>query len=197
MSLETSPKSKKYQIILADPPWSYNDKMIGHQGAETHYRTMNNKDICALPIQELSDKNCCLFMWATSPLLLEAFEVIKSWGFKFKTVAFCWNKQSKNGKWISNMGRWTMGNVEICLLGVKGHPKRVVKNIKQLVIAERKRHSEKPQEIRNRIVQLMGDLPRVELFARQKTEGWDCVGNDINGKDIRQELEKMINGQAT
>ena len=171
---------KKYQIIYADPPWSYNDKMKGHQGAETHYRTMNNKDICALPISELADKNCVLFMWATSPLLPEAFEAMKSWGFKYKTVAFCWNKQSKNGKWISNMGRWTMGNIEMCLLGVRGKPKRVIKNVKQLVIAERKRHSQKPVEVAERIVELMGDLPRIELFARQRTPGWDVWGDEVS-----------------
>lgn len=173
----------KYQIIYADPPWSYSDTQksggTAFFGVSVRYNTMNNSEIAKLPISDMADKDCCLFMWATSPLLPEALETIKSWGFKFKTVAFCWNKQSKNGKWISNMGRWTMGNVEICLLGVKGKPKRVVKNIKQLVIAERKRHSEKPEEVRKRIVELMGDLPRIELFARQKTEGWDVWGNEV------------------
>ena len=174
---------KKYKIIYADPPWSYNDTQksggTAFFGASVRYNTMNNADISKLPIGDMADKDCCLFMWATSPLLPEAIETIKAWGFKFKTMAFCWNKQSKNGKWISNMGRWTMGNVEVCLLGVKGKPKRIVKNIKQLVIAERKRHSEKPTEVRNRIVELMGDIPRIELFARQKTEGWDVWGNEV------------------
>lgn len=140
---------------------------------------MNNKDIGMLPISGLADKDCVLFMWATSPLLPEALEVMKAWGFKYKTVAFCWNKQTKNSKWVSNMGRWTMGNVEICILGVNGKPKRIIKNVKQLVIAERKRHSEKPQEVRTRIVDLMGDIPRIELFARVKTEGWDVWGNEV------------------
>ena len=171
---------KKYKIIYADPPWSYSDKMTGHgQGAETHYKTMNNKDISNLPIGTLADKDCVLFLWATSPLLPEAFETIKAWGFKYKTVAFCWNKQTKHGKWVSNMGRWTMGNVEVCLLAVKGKPKRIVKNIKQLVIAERKKHSQKPLEVSDRIVELMGDLPRIELFAREKSEGWDVWGNEV------------------
>jgi len=174
---------KKYQIIYADPPWSYKDTQksggTAYFGASVRYNTMNNLDIAELPIDNLADTDCTLFIWATSPLLPEALKVINSWGFKFKTVAFCWNKQSKNGKWISNMGRWTMGNIEICILAVKGHPKRIAKNIKQLVIAERKRHSEKPDEVRNRIVKLMGDLPRIELFARQKTEGWDAWGNEV------------------
>ena len=182
MTLSDTPpsiKKKKYQIIYADPPWCYNDKMKGHQGAETHYKTMNNKDICTLPIQQLVDKNCVLFMWATSPLLPKAFEVIQAWGFKYKTIAFCWNKQTKHGKWVSNLGRWTMGNVELCLLSVRGKPKRIIKNIKQLVIAKRKRHSQKPDEVRERIVQLIGNLPRIELFAREKTPGWDVWGNEV------------------
>jgi site-specific DNA-methyltransferase (adenine-specific) len=179
---------KKYQIIYADPPWSYNDTQksggTAFFGASVRYPLMANKDILKLPIAEMAEKDCVLFMWATSPLLPESIETIRAWGFKYKTVAFCWNKQSKNGKWISNMGRWTMGNVEICLLGVKGKPKRILKNIKQLVIAERKRHSEKPPEVRNRIVELMGDLPRIELFAREKTEGWDSWGNEVES-DIK------------
>jgi len=174
---------KKYQIIYADPPWSYQDTQksggTAFFGASVRYNTMKNKDILSLPISELADKDSVLFMWATSPLLPEALETIKAWGFKFKTIAFVWNKQTKNNINISNMGRWTMGNVEIVLLGVKGKPKRIIKNIKQLVIAERKRHSEKPQEVRDRIVSLMGDLPRIELFARQKTEGWDVWGNEV------------------
>ena len=185
-----------------NPPWSYNDtqKSGGNAffGASARYNTMNNKDICELPIQKLADKDCVLFLWATSPLLPEAFKVIDGWGFKYKTVVFCWNKQTKNKKWVSNMGRWTMGNIEICLLATKGHPKRIVKNIKQLVIAERKKHSQKPTKVRDRIVKLMGDLPRIELFARKENilfdnfEGWDYIGNDINGKDIRETLKDMI-----
>ena len=104
---------------------------------------------------------------------------MQAWGFKYKTVAFCWSKHTKNGKKVKNLGRWTMGNVELCLLGVKGKPKRQVKNVYQLVEAERTKHSKKPDEVRKRIVQLMGELPRVELFAREKTPGWDVWGNEV------------------
>lgn len=185
---------KKYQIIYADPPWSYNDTQksggTAYFGASVRYPTMNNVDIAGLDVDAIADKNCVLFLWATSPLLQEAINTIVSWGFRYKTIAFCWNKQSKRGKWISNMGRWTMGNVEICLLAVKGSPKRVVKNVKQLVIAERKRHSEKPDEVRKRIVELMGDIPRVELFARQKTEGWDVWGNEVESDIVLKKESK-------
>ena len=171
---------KKYQVIYADPPWSYNDKMKGHgQGAETHYTTQSLDWIKSLPINDIAEKNCVLFMWAVSPLLPEAFEVIRAWGFKYKTVGFCWSKQTKNGLWVSNLGRWTMGNIEVCLLATRGRPQRQVNNIKQLVIVQRTLHSRKPEEVRERITELMGDVPRIELFARERAENWDAWGNEI------------------
>lgn len=172
---------KKYQIIYADPPWSYNDKMSGHSFSLDHeYQTQSLEWIKSLNVELITDKNCALFLWATSPLLPEAFEVVKAWGFKYKTVAFCWVKQSINGKQIHNLGKWTMGGVELCLLATKGKPQRILKNVKQVVIAERTKHSKKPEEVRKRIVDLMGEISRIELFARQKTEGWDVWGNEVS-----------------
>ena len=178
---------KKYQTIYADPPWKYNDKQsyngTSTLGASSHYPTMSLEDICNLGIglRSLMADDCVLFLWATSPLLPEAIEVIKAWGFKYKTLAFCWSKETVNGIKIANMGKWTMGNVELCLLGTRGHPHRESKRVRQLVEALREGHSKKPDEIGSRIVELMGDLPRIELFARQKVEGWDCWGNEVEG----------------
>ena len=179
---------KKYQIIYADPPWSYNDKMIGYGGAGAEYKTQDLNWIKSLKVNEISHKNSVLFIWAVSPLLPEAFEVINSWGFKYKTVAFCWNKTNKGGSLVANMGRWTMGNIELCLLATKGKPKRICKNIRQQVSALREGHSKKPDIIRNRIVELMGDIPRLELFCRddglinlfgeKRMDGWDVFGNE-------------------
>jgi len=176
---------KKYKVIYADPAWSYNDK-LGNDinfGAvnndKTGYVTQSKDWIKNLNVGGVADKDCVLFMWAVSPLLPEALEVMKSWGFKYITVAFVWSKHTKNKIKVSNMGRWTMGNVEVCLLGKKGKPQRICKNVKQLVEAERTEHSKKPSEVRDRIVELMGDVPRIELFARQKVEGWDSWGNEI------------------
>lgn len=171
---------KKYQIIYADPPWSYNDKMSGHSFSLDHeYETQSKKWIAQLPVEDIAEKDCVLFLWAVSPQLPEALEVMNAWKFKYITIAFVWNKKSKNGLNISNLGRWTMGNVEVCLLGRRGKPKRISRNIKQLVEAERTVHSKKPDEVRKRILELMGDLPRIELFARQKTPGWDVWGNEV------------------
>ena len=180
----------KYQIIYADPPWSYNDK--GCTGnCEAQYKTMTIQDICSLPIKNITADNCVLFLWTTSPLLDEGIATINAWGFKYKTVAFCWSKHTKNEKPVSNLGRWTMGNVELCLLGVKGTPNswRQDKSIKQLVWAERTKHSKKPDEVGRRIVKLLGDRPRIELFAREKTEGWDVWGNEVESDIILEKEE--------
>lgn len=188
---------KKYQIIYADPPWSYKDTMGGYRlSANAHYETQTLDWIKNLPIKQIADKNCVLFLWATNPLLPEAFEVIKAWGFTYKTVAFSWSKTSNKGNLVYNLGGWTMGNVESVLLATKGKPKRIRKDIKQLVIATRKRHSQKPDAIRNLIVDLMGDKPRVELFARHETDnpkrfkGWDVFGNEVSNSIAMPASEK-------
>jgi len=172
---------KKYSIIYADPPWRYKDQKNNdpNMGGIT-YPTMDLEEIKSLPINDISDKDCALFLWATMPLLPEALEVIKSWGFKYTTCAFTWVKQNPKGEGIySGLGHWTNGNAELCLFAKKGTPKRNEKNVKQIVLSPRSRHSEKPNEVRNRIVRLIGDLPRIELFARQKIEGWDIWGNEL------------------
>lgn len=177
----------KYKVIYADPPWSYGDKMAGHSFSLDHeYPTMTNQDLLALGggVKNLCEKDAILFLWATSPNLPIAFEVISAWGFKYKTVAFCWSKRTSGGKEVANLGRWTMGNIEIVLLATRGKPQRIIKNVRQLVVAERTRHSAKPEEVRKRIEELMGDVPRIELFARERKEGWHAFGNEIIS-DIR------------
>lgn len=173
--------NKKYDVIYADPPWQYGDKLSGKgMTGACPYPTMKLEDICNLPIQRLAKKDCFLFMWVTMPMLQEGLEVIKSWGFKYRTCAFCWVKTNpKSGTLVSGMGKYTMGNAELCLLARKGTPKRVSKSVKQIVLEPRKRHSEKPNEVRNRILELCGGGDFIELFARQQTEGWDCWGNEV------------------
>ena len=183
MKVDIYNTDKKYNIIYADPPWTYKTWTAkgGHKSASAHYPTMKKEEIQAMGdiIKNISDDNCILFLWVTMPNLIEGIELIEKWGFKYKTLGFCWNKKTKYGKNVSNLGRWTMGNVECCFIATKGKPQRISKNIKQLIIAERTKHSKKPDETRDRIVELMGDLPRIELFARQYAEGWDCWGNEV------------------
>ena len=175
---------KKYKIIYADPPWRYARSKV--QGAaEKHYPTMSIEELCALPVKEIADKDCILFLWATFPQLKEALQLIKAWGFTYKSVAFVWLKQNrKSPTWFYGLGFWTRGNAEICLLATKGHPKRQSNKVHQFIISPVEQHSKKPDITREKILALMGDLPRIELFARQHTPGWDVWGNEIKS-DIR------------
>ena len=172
-------EQKKYSIIYADPPWQYEMKK-GQGVAENHYSTMGIEEICSLPVREICEKDCVLFLWVTFPQLPEAFRVIKAWGFRYKTVAFVWIKLNRSGNgYFFGLGYWTRGNAEICLLAVRGKPKRISRKVFQLIFSPLQEHSKKPAEARERIVELMGDLPRIELFARQQSPGWDVWGNEV------------------
>ena len=166
-------ENMKYQIIYADPPWqwkTYSDK--GRQKTpDNHYSLMSLDDLENITIP--SDDNCALFMWTQDAHLHNAIHLGEKWGFIYKTIAFVWDKQN------FGMGYWTRKGAEICLLFTKGHPKRVDAGVRQFVSSKAREHSRKPDEVRDRIVQLMGDLPRIELFARQKTDGWDTWGNEV------------------
>ena len=172
---------KKYQIIYADPPWSYRDKAsAGNRGASFKYDVQDHKWICGLPVENISDDNCVLFLWITMPQLPNVFEVIKEWGFVYKTCAFTWVKRNKlQPSWFMGMGNWTRANSELCLLATKGKPKRASASVHSVIDTPVERHSKKPDVVKDRIVQLCGDLPRIELFARQKTLGWDSWGNEV------------------
>lgn len=187
---------KKYKIIYADPPWRfkvYSQKGLG-RSAERYYPTMSIEDIQALPVGELADSDCVLFLWTTLPFLKDCFSVISAWGFEYKTVAFVWIKLNRKADSLFwGMGHWTRSNAELCILAVKGHPKRISAGVHQVVISHIEEHSKKPNEVRDRIVALMGDLPRVELFARQRTEGWDVWGNEVNS-DIQFGTRNCLSG---
>ena len=186
---------KKYKIIYADPPWQYRVYSKKGQGrsAENHYHTMNIKDIMALPVDKIADKDCILFLWITFPCLKEGIEVMERWGFKYKTCGFNWVKRNKKkNTYFMGLGFWTRSNSEVCLIGTKGQPKRVSKSVSQICDARIMEHSRKPAEIRERIVELCGELPRIELFARDKVKGWDGLVDEIDGKDIREALREVI-----
>ncbi len=150
--------------------------------AERHYPTMTADELCMLPVAELAARDSALFLWATFPKLPEALRLVKEWGFTYKGVAFVWLKKNKKAdSWFYGLGFWTRGNAEICLLATRGHPKRWAANIHQFIISPIEAHSKKPDKAREKIVALMGDLPRVELFARQTPPGWDVWGNEVAG----------------
>lgn len=192
-------KSKKYQIIYADPPWEY--RLFSRKGtsrtAASHYDTMRLVDIYELPIYKIADKNCVLFLWATLPAIKEALHTIKFWGFDYKTVGFVWvKKNKKKDSWFWGMGTWTRANAELCLIATKGNIKPISHSVHQIIDSKIREHSKKPDEVRKRIVELMGNLPRIELFARKNNElfnefdGWDVWGNEVESDIDLLNLEK-------
>ena len=174
--------SKKYQIIYADPPWMYNDKMVGNKGVQNKYTVQSDDWIKNIgsKIKLISDENCALFIWITFPKLPIIFDVIKSWGFEYKTIGFVWIKKNKlknSNFW--GLGNYTRSNSEICLLATKGRVKRLNKSVHSVVESKIRSHSQKPDEVKELIIKLFGDLPRIELFARNRSTGWDSFGNEI------------------
>ena len=177
--------NKKYNIIYADPPWDYGNTK-NHNGqfwgiADRHYPVMKLDEIKSLPILDLCEPNAYLFLWVTSPFLEKGFEIIKSWGFKYATVGFVWVKTTNDGKRVrtDGLGKYTISNAEYCLIARRGKYWRVAKNVQQIVQCPKAAHSKKPDEVRDRIVQLCGDVSRIELFARQTAPGWDSWGNEV------------------
>ena len=187
---------KKYSVIYADPPWRYEDKRC-NGNCEAHYATMTAEEIAALPVGRIAANDAVLFMWATYPQIEVALDVIRAWGFKYKTIGFQWVKLNKRVQvdllqiaslndilrksCFYGLGRWTRGNTECCLIATKGKPHRVSPKVSQLIFAPFTVHSEKPPETRDRIEALMGGgtLSRIELFARKQAQGWDCWGNEV------------------
>lgn len=179
---------KKFNVIYADPPWKFGSKAYqdGERNMlkleETQYDTMSLSDIKSLPILEICHKDCACFMWVTDSHLKEGIEVLEAWGFVYKTVAFNWIKKYASGETCVNFAPWTLKSHEICLLGIRGTmgKYKISNNVRGLVEAERTKHSKKPAEVRKRIEKLFGDIPKIELFAREVVEGWAAWGDEVN-----------------
>lgn len=173
--------NKKYSCILADPPWkfkTYSAKGITAKGAEGQYPCMTLDDIKALPVSEIAAKDCFLFLWATFPMLPEALEVMKEWGFKYKTGA-SWIKKTKNGKIAFGTGYILRSASELLLVGTRGNPKVLNKSTRNFIDGVVREHSRKPDSQYAFIENLVGG-ERIELFARQSWNGWDCWGNETD-----------------
>jgi N6-adenosine-specific RNA methylase IME4 len=187
---------RRYSIIYADPPWTYRDKALaGSRGAGCKYSLMSMDDIADLPIGKIAAKDCALFLWTTFPKLEELFfnGLIRVWGFEYKTAGFVWVKRNRyKESWFFGMGNYTRSNVEVCLLATKGRLARLRADVHSVVDAPILRHSEKPHEVRERIVRLFGDLPRIELFARRIVPGWDAWGSDAMRNPDRIGLDDLF-----
>ena len=173
-------------MIYADPPWEYRqhgatEKSRGN--AVKHYPTMPTADICKLPVREICGGGAACFLWATFPNIAEGIKVLEAWGFRYKTAAFVWVKTyAKSGRPFWGMGAYTRANAEVCLLGVspgfKAGERVRSHRVHQIIEAPFEGHSKKPDETRRRIVELLGDVPRLEMFARDRAPGWDAWGNE-------------------
>lgn len=189
----------RHACILADPPWRFNSLWGGRptkteagypsRAIDRHYDTMTIDDICALPVANVAAEDCVLFMWTCWPVLQQSFRVLDAWGFTYKTCAFSWMKADPYRLFaddktpFAGMGYWTRANTEPCLLATRGHPKRLKKDVRQGIIAPRREHSRKPDEIHDRIERLVPG-PRLELFARQSRPGWTTWGNETSKFDV-------------
>lgn len=183
---------QKYDVIYVDPPWDYGGKMqydksakkseninwgrdIFISAANFKYPTIKTKDMMKIPIADIANNDCILFMWVTNPHLAQGIELGKAWGFEYKTVAFVWDKMNHNP------GQYTMSNCELCLLFKKGRipQPRGARNIQQLVRIARTEHSRKPLDILHNIEKMFPTQKKIELFARHKPAGWDVWGLDV------------------
>ena len=186
--MPTAFPQKKYSVILADPPWAYYGSPDKDQAAGKHYALMPNAEIAALPVRSITAPKAACFMWATGPKLPEAIDVMRAWGFHYRGVAYVWVKTNAAGKIISGQGvrpTFVKPTTEFVLVGSTcktGRPLPLLTEAQgQVVLAARpgNKHSSKPTEIRQRIEQLLGDVPRIELFARERVAGWDAWGNEV------------------
>ena len=210
----------QFDVIYADPAWTYDDAAhAGARGAGHKYSLMTDEDMQALPVATLAADDSVLLMWATFPKIQEALDLGRAWGFTYKTVAFTWVKQNRTWaalldmfprwdwhadeslvkavkaltpqRWFMGMGRWTRSNAEVCLLFTRGKPQRFSAGVNQVVDDPRLEHSAKPLHVRDRIDELCGKLRRVELFARNCAPGWTCLGDELDGRDLRDSIPAL------
>jgi N6-adenosine-specific RNA methylase IME4 len=203
---------RRYRVIYADPPWRYLTRSAKGMGRspDRHYATMTIDEIKALPVRDLAAKDCVLFMWVIDSHVELAMEVVKAWGFKYKTVGFYWMKTNKDDSFFMGTGHWTRANpehvyeayldreqeVERCFLNTVGAPPRRTdgKDVPRLIISPRREHSRKPDVTWERIERLV-DGPYIELFGRQQHGEWTVLGNEankFNDPEIYPDISELV-----
>jgi N6-adenosine-specific RNA methylase IME4 len=172
---------KRFAVIYADPPWTFRTYSENGKGRspEQHYDCLSLTEIAALPVAALAADDCLLLLWSVMPELPGTLEIIKSWGFEYKTCGFVWVKQNETGNGLhTGMGYWARANAELCLLATRGAPKRLAFDVHQIILSPVSEHSAKPEEVRHRIERLLPG-PYLELFGRKPVAGWTVWGNEI------------------
>lgn len=205
-------KRLHYGLIYADPAWTFTTRSDKgkDRSPEQHYDCMSLDEIKAMPVGDIAAKDAVLCMWTIDTHLEMALDVIKSWGFTYKTRAFEWVKLNANVEsypvedrdalldkpYFKGMGFWTRANSETCLLATRGRPKRLSAKVRRLVVSPRREHSRKPDEVMGRIEELVAG-PYCELFSRSSRKGWDAMGNEktkFDGPDLSAAEDDEIAG---
>jgi N6-adenosine-specific RNA methylase IME4 len=181
-----------YGVIYADPPWSFKtfsnpvDGIVPHRSEVKPYESMTREELLALPVADITRKDCVLHMWTISSHQDQAYELAAAWGFTYKSLGFNWVKTQKGDPETPKMGMgmWLRQESEISLLFTKGKPKRVGAGVRQVLLEPAREHSRKPDGFYDRIEELSAG-PYAELFSRSSREGWDAMGNEVGKFDKR------------
>ncbi len=192
-------KQKKYKIIYADPPWQthyFKERKDGWISRELPYKQMTDDEIKMLPIKNIVEDDAILFLWVIDNRIPMIKELMNAWGFEYKCVGFVWAKKAKTTDGVNaTFSSYTRRTCEFCYIGTRGRYIVKKKNSDQFIFEPKREHSRKPDIIRNLIVEMIGNVPRIELFARQKTDGWDVWGNEVKS-DIELNLGGRNSSQA-
>jgi N6-adenosine-specific RNA methylase IME4 len=186
-----------YGALYPDPAWrflTYNRVEVTGRGKTKHYDTMPTEEIAALPVGDLAADDCAMFLWVHNAMFEAAFEVLKAWDFRFKSVAFVWTKITKAG--MPHMGGGlsaTRSCTEQCWLATRGHPKRLSMSVRQAILERRRESGRKPDRVRGDIERLFAG-PYLELFARARTVGWDSWGREVDKFPLVTEADKYPDG---
>ena len=175
-------RNKKYQIIYADPPWQFTNKKTGGSmasGAANQYTVTSTEDLKQLDIESLCADDCVLIMWYVGAMPQDAIDLVNSWGFTLKNMnGFVWRKLTVKLLDFFGMGFWTRAGSESAIIATRGKPKPASRSVRAVHSCVAGKHSQKPDKFRKLAVELCGDVPRLEMFAREAHEGWDVFGNE-------------------
>ncbi len=201
MNVDIFNTDKKYRVIYADPAWQFNNRKTGGSmtsSAEAHYTVTSAHEMAALPVVDLAEDHCLLVMWWVGSMPQEAIDLCKAWGFRLVNMnGFVWRKLTKRGIPSFGMGFTTRAGSESALVGVRGKLKHLIKDhsVRAVIEAKVGSHSQKPHKFRAAIEKMCGDVPRIELFARESAAGWDCWGNQAPSNNDENKIE-VIDGDA-
>jgi len=175
------PYPNKYGVIYADCPWKYTNWRGKENGAaKAHYNCLTLQQLEGLPVGDIAMPDCALCLWCTAPKMNEGVKLVESWGFRYVTFLFTWVKTYKNGDPYCGLGFYTRSASEFCLLGIRGSMPVEDHSVRQVIVSQVEKHSQKPIIAAKRIRDLWPDVPRIELFARTRMPGWDCWGDEVH-----------------